>query len=185
MFTQDNITMAVAEAYKKMLQPKVAHIFCDMDGVLVDFEAGAKKILNAGGESLDLALKKPGAKEKLANTKGFWENLEQMPDGMKLWNFINRYEPRVLTAYPTWDEDGKHGKRVWVKKHLNLPDNRFFPVRRVEKQEYAKDEQTGLPNVLIDDHKKNIDEFRAAGGIGIHHTNTNNTISELKKLGFR
>ena len=185
MFTQDKITVAVAEAYKQMLQPKVGHIFCDMDGVLVDFEKGAKKALNAGNQSINDILREPGAKQKLAKTEGFWANLEVMPDGMKLWNFINRYEPRILTAYPSWDEDGKHGKGIWVKKHLNLPNNRFFPVRRVEKQEYAKDEKTGLPNILIDDHKKNIEEFRAAGGIGIHHTNTNNTISELKKLGFR
>lgn len=186
MLTQDKITMAVAEAYKNMLQrPNIAHIYCDMDGVLVDFEKGALKILNAGKESLNAALKKPDAKKKIADTESFWQNLEQMPDAMKLWNFINRYEPRILTAYPSWDEDGKHGKKIWVDKHLKLPHDRFFAVRRVEKQDYAKDKKTGMPNLLIDDHKKNIQEFEAAGGIGIHHTNVNDTISKLKKLGFR
>jgi hypothetical protein len=186
MFTQDKITMAVAEAYKNMIQrPNIAHIYCDMDGVLVDFEKGALKALNAGKEPLDVALKKPDAKKKIADTNGFWENLEQMPDAMKLWNFINRYEPRILTAYPTWDEGGKHGKKIWVDKHLKLPHDRFFPVKRIEKQDYAKDTKTGMPNLLIDDHKKNIQEFEAAGGIGVLHINANDTISKLKKLGFR
>jgi len=42
----------------------------------------------------------------------------------------------------------------------------------------------GVPAVLIDDYKKNTDQFTQRGGIGILHTSTSNTISELKKLGF-
>jgi hypothetical protein len=38
---------------------------------------------------------------------------------------------------------------------------------------------------LIDDYLKNIKEWEAAGGIGIHHTSPNNTISQLKRNGFR
>ena len=34
-------------------------------------------------------------------------------------------------------------------------------------------------------HIKNVREFTSAGGIGIHHTSTSNTLSELKKLGFK
>lgn len=179
--------MAVAEAYKNMLQqPKIAHIYCDMDGVLVDFMKGARKSLGKDLDDPSLPKdEKVRLKNQISKIEGFWENLDQMPDAMKLWNFINRYEPRILTAYPSWDEDGKHGKKIWVEKHLKLPHDRFFAVRRVEKQEYAKDKKTGMPNLLIDDHKKNIQEFEAAGGIGIHHTNANDTISKLKKLGFR
>lgn len=183
MFVQDKITLAIAEAYKNMLQQKVGHIYCDMDGVLVDFMGGAKKIL--GYEFNDPDLEKVSSKEKLAKTEGFWENLDERADGMKLWKFINRYEPRILTAYPSWDEDGKQGKKIWVRKHLRLPDNRFFAVRRHEKQDYAKDESSGLPNILIDDYAKNITEFEKAGGIGIRYVSSEQTISELKKLGFR
>ena len=39
-------------------------------------------------------------------------------------------------------------------------------------------------NILIDDYIKNVREFTQAGGIGIHHTSTSQTLSELKKLGF-
>ena len=43
----------------------------------------------------------------------------------------------------------------------------------------------GQPNVLIDDHQKNIMEWEAKGGIGIHHTNVGKSIAKLKKLGFK
>ena len=54
---------------------------------------------------------------------------------------------------------------------------------RSEKQQYAM--TNGKPNVLIDDYIKNIREWEAKGGIGIHHTDVGKTISELKRLGFK
>ena len=39
--------------------------------------------------------------------------------------------------------------------------------------------------ILIDDYDKNIREWEAKGGIGIHHTDVGKTISELKRLGFK
>jgi hypothetical protein len=55
-------------------------------------------------------------------------------------------------------------------------------VRRSEKQDYAQSE-TG-PNLLIDDFRNNIEEFRRAGGIAIHHMNVNQTLNELRQLGY-
>ena len=40
------------------------------------------------------------------------------------------------------------------------------------------------PAILIDDYPKNVDQFKAAGGIGILHISASNTISQLKRLGF-
>ena len=53
---------------------------------------------------------------------------------------------------------------------------------RAEKQKYAK--KNGVPNILIDDWKKNIVEWEAAGGIGILHKSASATIAQLKKLGY-
>ena len=54
---------------------------------------------------------------------------------------------------------------------------------RSDKQKYAMTD--GKPNVLIDDYIKNIKEWEAKGGIGVHHTSVGKTISELKGLGFK
>jgi hypothetical protein len=43
----------------------------------------------------------------------------------------------------------------------------------------------GEPALLIDDYIKNINQFKARGGIGIHHISAASTISQLKKLGFK
>jgi hypothetical protein len=40
------------------------------------------------------------------------------------------------------------------------------------------------PAILIDDYPKNISDFKSAGGIGIIHSNTQTTISQLKRFGF-
>ena len=59
-----------------------------------------------------------------------------------------------------------------------------FLVLRDQKKNFAMTSD-GKPNVLIDDYQKNIDEWEAAGGIGITHFRTEVTIQQLKKLGFK
>jgi hypothetical protein len=73
-------------------------------------------------------------------------------------------------------------KRKWVAKHLSKP-KAIHLVPREDKQKWAV--TNGLPNILIDDYIKNINEWEAKGGIGVHHTSTSSTISKLKKLGFK
>ena len=72
----------------------------------------------------------------------------------------------------------------WLKKHTKFKRSKIHLVLRSQKQAYAKN-RDGQPNVLIDDHQKNIMEWEAKGGIGILHTNVGKSIAELKKLGFK
>jgi len=73
-------------------------------------------------------------------------------------------------------------KKVWLSKNAK-PTGTIYLVQRADKQKYAK--LGGKPNILIDDYIKNINEWEAAGGIGIHHTSPTNTISQLKRYGIR
>ena len=65
-----------------------------------------------------------------------------------------------------------------------MPRARINLVVRSDKKRFAKDGRTQTPNVLVDDHTKNIREWEAMGGIGIHHTSAERTIAKLKELGF-
>jgi hypothetical protein len=47
-----------------------------------------------------------------------------------------------------------------------------------------KKDFAGPKNILIDDRLDNIQGWRDAGGIGIHHVNAKHTIDQLKVLGL-
>lgn len=151
-------------------------IYCDMDGVLVDFDHGYQELTGMttqqadaiGGDTFWKPLTKAGAK--------WWITLNWMPDGKQLWNYIKKYTPILLSA-PSREESSKLGKRVWVKREL--PDVKLILRPASQKQQYASP-----TSILIDDRQKNIDQWEAAGGIGILHTSTANTIEQLKQLGL-
>ena len=151
-------------------------IYCDMDGVLVDFDRGYQELTGMttqqadamGGDTFWEPLTQAGAK--------WWITLNWMPDGKQLWNYIKKYTPILLSA-PSKQESSRLGKRVWVKREL--PDVKLILRPASQKQQYASP-----TSILIDDRQKNIDQWEAAGGIGILHTSTTNTIEQLKQLGL-
>ena len=115
--------------------------------------------------------------------KGFWANLEWMPGAKRLYQFIVKYDPHVLSAYTGRDPASKNGKMKWLKKNTSFKRGNVHLVLRSQKQSYAT--TNGNPNILIDDYIKNVKEWESKGGIGIHHTSVSKTISELKRLGFK
>ena len=163
----------------KVSSEELPDIYCDLDQVLVAFLKGAEKVIGGDFASMD--------KEKrwklIQQTKGFWAELDWMPGAKRLHDFTIRYDPYVLSAYSNRDPNSKVGKMKWLKKNTKFKRANIHLVMRSQKQVY--DMKAGEPNVLIDDYIKNIREWEAKGGIGIHHTNVGKTISELKKLGFK
>ena len=150
-------------------------IYCDMDGVLADFESGYEKLtgidlkgeFQKGSDFWD-PISKAGV--------GFWAGLKWMPGGQKLWDYIKPYNPDLLSA-PSREESSRIGKAVWVKH--KLPGTKLILRYAKQKQQLATPE-----SILIDDRQINIDQWEAAGGIGILHTSADNTISQLKELGL-
>jgi hypothetical protein len=151
-------------------------IYCDMDGVLVDFDLGYQELTGITSQQADAngveafwsPLSKAGAK--------FWITLKWMSDGKQLWSYIKKYNPILLSA-PSREESSRLGKRVWVKREL--PDVKLILKSASQKQQYASP-----TSILIDDRQKNIDQWNTAGGIGILHTSAANTIKQLKQLGL-
>jgi hypothetical protein len=149
-------------------------IYCDMDGVLVDFEKGYKDLTNkeasydTNPEEFWEPITRAGA--------AFWIKLQWMPDGKQLWEYIKPYSPELLSA-PSREESSKIGKFTWVKR--NIPGTKLILRSAERKQEFA------TPNsILIDDRADNIQRWKDAGGIGILHTSAADTIQQLKDLGL-
>ena len=89
----------------------------------------------------------------------------------------------ILSIF-TKDPSSKNGKMKWLSKNTKFKRGNIHLVSREQKQAFAKNTKDE-PNVLIDDYIKNIKEWEAKGGIGIHHTSVPKTLNELKRLGFK
>ena len=153
-------------------------IYCDMDGVLADFEQGFKDL---SGQSPD-EFKQKNSNNKfwnLIDNEGlkFWTSLKWMPGGKQLWDHIQQYKPDILSA-PSYKQSSKEGKRKWVDDNISPSQSVIFKPAK-EKHEYA-----GENKILIDDKPETIDSWNAAGGIGILYKNTPDTLKQLKKLGL-
>jgi hypothetical protein len=146
-----------------VMTPKV---YCDMDGVLADFNAGWKEFT---GVTITGWMTISGDEWRYLKKQWptFWMDLEFIPHAQELWRAISPYDPELLTAVPdSWRSAGT-GKSVWARENLT-GNPKVHAVMRSEKKNYAR-EKDGTPNILIDDMEKNIKEWEAAGGVGIQY----------------
>lgn len=149
-------------------------IYCDMDGVLVDFERGYKELTgyytkthpdnSKFWEPID------------AEGPDFWTNLHWMPDGHQLWNYIKKYNPYILSS-PSRSVTSRVGKTVWCNVNIPRQYKKILLYPRHEKQLFA-----GPNHILIDDLPNTIQEWNNKGGIGILHKSAATTILALKAL---
>lgn len=170
-------------------------IYCDMDGVLTDFD---RRFEHFTGMTPDAYTEKYGRSSfwKLIDKKvgdKFWSGMEWMPGGKKLWDFISPYNPTILTS-PSYDKSSEDGKKVWCKEKLGLSEDRvIFAGKKPridkfsnEKKMDAKYNYASKDAILIDDSPENIDPFNQKGGIGIicKDGNVDQIIKELQELGY-
>jgi hypothetical protein len=189
-----NIGLPMFEEQEK--KPKKYYIFSDMDGVLVDFDKGYKdltglstKQANSQGKNEFWKLFRDSLIEKDIPERSYWANLDWMPDGKQLWDYIKEYNPYVLTApsvnfdipfedrYKIDNNESMQGKLEWGQRLSNMRKMYFASAKN--KVKFARPD-----SILIDDRKDTIDAWNAAGGIGIFHTSTENTIKQLQDLGL-
>ena len=156
-------------------------IYCDMDGVLADFHGAISRLYGEHDPTTELS---DDIKADLTrNHHDIFATLEWMKGGQELWNHIGKHKPNILSASPIgWLPWAGVDKKVWIRKHLRPAPVDIIIGKRSDKQKHAT--TNGKPNILIDDYKRNIKEWIAAGGIGIHHKDTANTINQLKTHGY-
>ena len=153
-------------------------VYCDMDGVLVNFEKRFSELASLSPKEYNEV---NGVEEfwKTIDDKGvgFWVGMEWMDGGKELFNLLKENFNIELLSSPSRAKNSRLGKRLWVKNHklgvkLNLEYSR-------NKHKYA------APNhILIDDREDIIEDWVSKGGIGIIHTSTKNTIACLKDKGI-
>ena len=170
----------LGDIYTKIIediQPPKYTLYCDMDGVLCDFEKRFKDL--TGLTPKEFRSKNSLNKFwKTIDDDGvrFWVGIPWMPDGKQLYNYIkpNLYS---LLSSPSFDNSSRLGKRLWVRN--NTPGTKLILAARKNKQDYSEENA-----ILIDDLELTINEWNAKGGIGILHTSAASTIEQLKALGL-
>lgn len=154
---------------------RVIKVYCDLDGVLVDFEQGVRELFNK--ELWEIPSEQLWS--RLAETTDFYTNLSWTADGKVLWDRIKDLHPIILTGVPKgrWAETQK---KQWVRRELGSWIT-TITCHSEDKFEGLTDRDRG--DILIDDRAAVGQAWTEAGGTFVWHKNTHDTIQQLKKLG--
>ena len=153
------------------------HIFCDMDGVLVNF---LDHFIEYKGYDIRTIKKHESYKIISSLPIEWWETIPWMKDSKILWKYLsdNFINLNILSS-PSSDKQQKSrkGKIKWLKKEGIFDqigeDNCIIAEN---KHHYIVD---GEISILIDDTPKKINSWIKAGGIGILHKTASETIESL------
>ena len=150
-------------------------LYLDMDGVLCNFDK-AYRVYDP--EKSDRKRFRQAVMDY-----HIFEDLEFMPDAQELLNYVCKLDDiqiEILTSMGTFDvlqgNAAKYQKMRWLDKH-NIPYKANFVRNKEEKAKYATP-----TSILVDDSIGCIKPFNAAGGHGILHLKSVDTIAQISNV---
>lgn len=193
-------TLATHDAWAAQQQTSQAsaacakvHLFCDLDGVLADFDAGCVRIHGKKPEEVSKRLLWPSIARQTTNG-GFFDSLPWMERGQVLWAAIAPFGPTILTGTPTggWAAPQKQrwcarelGPAVPVITCMSRDKYKFIvppeaasettKAAAVGEEEGEGGEAEGQrhpvasTSILIDDREIARAPWEAAGGVFVHY----------------
>lgn len=102
----------------------------------------------------------------MCKNTNFWADLPWKMNGQKLWGFVSKYNPAILSR--PQDEFSIKGKLIWLSQRLNPPPAKI--ILETNKYIYANP-----ASILIDDYEVNIALWEQHGGIGVFYDEKNIT----------
>lgn len=152
-------------------------IFCDLDGVLADFDKGVVSVTGNLPENQKIK----DMWKALAAHPDFYYSLDFMPDAKKLWSYIAPLQPIILSGLPLGSWAAGQKKR-WVGARLGWDVPAVLGMARDKPENAMK--YIGASDltdcVLIDDREKARGPWENHGGAFILHTSAENSIRQLK-----
>jgi hypothetical protein len=152
----------------------MSRLYLDCDGVLADFDAGARHVLGMTPMRYQAKFGLGKFWAALARQPDFYATLPLMPDARTLFEAVRHLDPIVLTGLPRGDWAAPQ-KRRWVEAHF--PGTKVITCMAVEKCRHCLE-----GDVLVDDTSKYQPLWEKAGGVFIHHRSAIQTLGALGPL---
>jgi hypothetical protein len=149
-------------------------LFLDADGVLADFDTGAKKLLGMLPRPFEERHSKKEFWRRLATAQGFYANLPLMHDATELFEAVKHLRPTILTGLPLGNWAAPQ-KVKWAAEHF--PGTPIITCMARDKYKYM---QPG--DVLVDDSLTHRAAWENAGGVFVHHQSATESLQELARL---
>jgi hypothetical protein len=152
----------------------MTRLYLDCDGVLADFDTGARAILGLHPRDFQAKHGLGLFWKRLAGSPDFYAALPALPDAYDLFNAVKHLNPVILTGLPQgkWAEPQKVR---WAAEHF--PDTAIICCMARDKAKHARP-----GDILIDDTLKYRHLWEEAGGLLIHHKSAEQSVAELKAV---
>jgi 5'(3')-deoxyribonucleotidase len=149
-------------------------LFLDADGVLADFDLGARRLLGASPKQFIARHGRGAFWKRLAKASDFYARLPEMPDARELFDAVKHLEPTILTGLPlgSW---AAPQKVEWAAEHFP-----GVPIITCMARDKHKHMHRG--DVLVDDREKHRAEYQAAGVVFVHHKNAKDSLRQLARI---
>jgi 5'(3')-deoxyribonucleotidase len=149
-------------------------LFLDADGVLADFDKGARRILGMKPKEFIAKHGREMFWKRLANAPNFYGALLEMPDARRLFDAVKHLKPTILTGLPigSW---AAPQKVEWAARHF--PGVPIITCMARDKHKHMK-----RGDVLVDDREKHRAAYEEAGVVFVHHKNAADSLRQLAKI---
>jgi hypothetical protein len=149
-------------------------LFLDADGVLADFDQGARRLLGMTPKQFIAKHGRGTFWKRLARAPNFYGSLPEMPDAQLLFEGVEHLKPTILTGLPL----GKWAapqKVEWAAEHFP-----GVPIITCMARDKHKHMHPG--DVLVDDREKHRAEYEAAGVVFVHHKSAEDSLRQLAEI---
>ena len=149
-------------------------LFLDADGVLADFDEGARRLLGMTPRQYEAKHGRGAFWKRLATAKNFYGTLPEMNDARLLFDGVKHLKPTILTGLPL----GKWAapqKMEWAAEHFP-----GVPIITCMARDKHKHMHSG--DVLVDDRENHRAAYEAAGVVFVHHRSAEDSLRQLSAI---
>jgi hypothetical protein len=149
-------------------------LFLDADGVLADFDAGARALLGMTPAEFEARHGRREFWRRIAKAHNFYGTLPEMPDARRLFDAVRHLKPTILTGLPLGNWAAPQ-KVKWATEHFP-----GVPIVTCMARDKHKHMHPG--DVLVDDRDNHRAAYEREGVIFIHHKTAEDSLRQLAKI---